>query len=212
MDSPSPQLEEKRAERNDDGPLLPDDVLALIAVSGDTALFATMALCSRALHSKLRSPHFIALARERLLREVWSHSRRERWHVNEVGEYHGTWEEWSDTGVRTHLSHWHEGGLHGTEEWWNTAGVRTYLKHWHEGKLHGTKKIWNSAGVRTHLSHWHEGKMHGTWEDRNDAGVRIKLLHWQEDELHGIYEEWNDAGVRIHLSHWNHGIEVRGAP
>ena len=180
MDSPSPQLKGKRAERNDDDmPLLPDDVLALIAISGDTGLFATMALCSRALHSKLRSPHFIALARERLLREAWSYHRKRKWHVNEAGQKYGTREKWNDAGVRINLSHWRNDELHGTEEWWNDQGVRTHLSHWHKGNWHGTEERWNPTGVRTYLSHWHEGKRHGTTERRNDAGELTERSHWK---------------------------------
>ena len=227
MDSPSPQLKGKLAKRNDDGPLLPNDVLALIAVSGNTALFATMALCSRALHSQLRSPHFISLARQQLLTPKWFDSRRKKIDVNKAGRKHGTEEHWNDAGVctylahwredqrhgaeeerndagvRTHLSHWREGKRHGTEEKWNNAGVRTQLVHWHKGALHGTDEKWNDAGVRTQLAHWHQGTLHGTEEKWNNAGVRIKLLHRHDGKLHGTSELWDDEGILIHRSHWH---------
>ena len=235
--SPSPHPEGKRAKCDgDDAPLLPNDALASIAVSGDASLFATMALCSRALHSQLRSPHFIALARERFLCEVWSDDRKERWHVNESGGKHGIEEGWNDAGMCTHrsywrhnklhgtserwndagtlisLSHWCEGRPHGTSERWNDAGVHTYLSHWQDGKRHGSSEVCDNAGNRIVLLHWHEGKLHGTEEKWNDAGVRVYFAHWHKDNQHGTMERWNDAGERIHVSHWNHGIEVPGAP
>ena len=144
MDSAPHRLRPKGEQTEHDAPFLPDDVLALIAISGDISLFATMALCSRALHSKLRSPHFIALARQRLLREVGVDHHR--WHLNKADKVHGIEEWlWADSGMCAIRLYWRDGRQHGTSETWNAAGVRTHLSHWCEGKRHGSAEEWKSA-------------------------------------------------------------------
>jgi antitoxin component YwqK of YwqJK toxin-antitoxin module len=129
---------------------------------------------------------------------------------------HGTWREWSETGVLVSESNYFEGYATGVWKEWYESGQLAKEKNYFEGtkhdtpnylkgSKHGTWKKWYESGQLAKEENYFEGHATGVWKEWYENGQLQSEKSYNDNCLNGPWKKWSETGSLVSESFFVRG-------